>query len=115
METAFSFLSDTHCNKMYCYYTIMKALLAMIFITPLAWTKVVIPKSTTNIGLPVNLDNDNNLRAIDLIKILEEDINSTNEAKAQGESENEKVDSLTPLQIRNKTHVYTETSYRVMR
>ena len=69
----------------------MKALLAMIFITPLAWTKVVIPKSTTNIGLPVNLDNDDNLGAFDLIKILEEDTNFTKEAKTQGESKNEKI------------------------
>ena len=68
-----------------------------MFITQLAWTKVVIHKSTNNIGLPVNLDNDYNLGAFNLIKILEEDTNFTKEAKAQGESENEKVDSLTLL------------------
>ena len=100
---------------MYCYYTLMKALLAVIFITLLAWTKVVIPKSTTNIGLLVNLDNDDNLGVFNLIKILEEDTNSTKEAKAQGESKNENVDSLTPLQLRNKTLVYEETSCRVKR
>ena len=93
----------------------MKALLAMMFITPLAWTKVVIPKSTNNIGLLVNLDKDDNLGALDLMKILEEATKFTKEAKAQGESENEKVDSLTTLQLRNKTRVYEQTSHRQKR
>ena len=64
------------------YYTLMKALLALIFITPLAWTKVVVPKSTNNIGLLVNLDKDDNLGALDLMKILEEATKFTKEAKA---------------------------------
>ena len=58
-----------------------------MFITQLAWTKVVIHKSTNNIGLPVNLHNDDSLGAFDLIKIPEEDTKFTKEAKAQGESE----------------------------
>ena len=94
---------------MYCYYTQMKAILAMIFITLLTWTKLVVPKSTTNIGLTVNQG------AFNLIKILEEDTNSTKEAKTQGECENEKVDSLISLQLRNKTRVYEETSHRQKR
>ena len=68
----------------------------MIFIIPLALTKVVVPKSTTNIGFQVNLDNDDNVGAFYLTKILEEDTNFTKEAKTKGESENKKVDSLTP-------------------
>ena len=87
----------------------------VLLILPLDWTKVVIPKSTINIGLPGNLDNDENLGAFDLIKILEEATNFTKEAKAQGESENEKVDSLTTLQLRNKTWVYEQTSRRQKR
>ena len=78
----------------------------MIFIKPLALTKVVVPKSTTNIGFQVNLDNDDNVGAFYLTKILEEDTNFTKEAKPKGESENKKVDSLTPLQLKNKTRVY---------
>ena len=65
----------------------MKALLAMIFIITLASTKFIASKSTTNISLPVNLDNDDSLGAFDLIKIPEEDTKFTKEAKAQGESE----------------------------
>ena len=76
---------------MLCYYTLIKALLAVIFITKLAWTKGVVPKSTTNIGLLVNLDNDDNLGVFELIKILEQDTNITKEANTPGESENEEV------------------------
>ena len=72
---------------MHCYCTLIKALPAVMFITQLVWAKVVVHKSTTNIGLPVNLDNDDSLGAFDLIKIPEEDTNFTKEAKAQGESE----------------------------
>ena len=50
------------------YYTLMKALLALMFITPLAWTKVI-PISTNNIGLPLNLDKDENSGALDVMKI----------------------------------------------
>ena len=78
----------------------------MIFIIPLALTKVVVPKSTTNIGFQVSLDNDDNPGAFYLTKILEEDTNITRKAKTKGESENKKVDSLTPLQLKNKTWVY---------
>ena len=78
----------------------------MIFIIPLALTKVVVPKSTTNIGFQVNLDNDDNVGAFYLTKILEEDTNFTKEAKTKGESENKKVDSLTHLQRQNKIWVY---------
>ena len=63
----------------------MMALLAMMFITPLAWTKVAIPKSTTKIGVPVNLDKDDNLEVFNLKEILEEATNLTEEAKTQGE------------------------------
>ena len=87
----------------------------MIFIIPLALTKVVVPKSTTNIGFQVNLDNDDNLGAFYLTKILEEDTNFTKEAKTKGESENKKVDYLTILKIGNKTEVYKETSCRQKR
>ena len=78
----------------------------MIFIIPLALTKVVVPKSTTNIGFQVNLDNDDNLGAFHMTKKLEEDTNFTKEAKTKGESENKKVDSLTHLQRQNKIWVY---------
>ena len=37
----------------------MKALLALMFITALAWTKVI-PISTNNKCLPLDLDNDEN-------------------------------------------------------
>ena len=79
------------------YYTLLKALLAVMFITPLAWTKVVIPISTTNIGFPVKLDKDENLGALDVMKIMEEATKFTKEPKAQGECRNEKVDCLTTL------------------
>ena len=41
-----------------------------------------------------------------MTKILEEDTNFTKEAKTKEESENKKVDSLTPLQLKNKAGVY---------
>ena len=88
----------------------MKALLALMFITPLAWTKVVIPISTTNIGLPVNLDKDENLGALDVMKIMEEATKFTKEPKAQGECGNEKVDSLTTLQLRKTNWVHEQKS-----
>ena len=40
---------------MHYYYTLKKALLAMMFCTLMAWTKVFVLKSTTNNGLPLNL------------------------------------------------------------
>ena len=94
------------------FYTLMKALLAMMFITPLPWTKVVVPKSTTMIGVLVNLDKDDNCGVFKGIDILEETTNFTKEVKALGESEKERmryfntlVDSLTTLQLRNRTWV----------
>lgn len=110
-----TFFSDMQCSEMHCYYKVMKTLLAVIFITPMAWTKVVVPKSIINIGLLVNLDNDDNLGAFVLIKILEEDNNFAKEARAYGESQIEKVDSLTPLDLRNKNWVYEEISRRINR
>ena len=68
-----------------------------------------------NKGLLVNIDNNDNLEAFDLLKILKEDSNSAKEDKAQGEIENENVDYLTPLQLKNKTWVYEEKSWRVKR
>ena len=48
------------------YYTLMKALLALMFMTPLSWTKVI-PISANNKGLPLDLDNDENSGALDMM------------------------------------------------
>ena len=84
----------------------MKALLALMFITPLAWTKVVIPISTNN---------DENLGALDMMKIMEEANKFTKEPQDQGESGNEKFDSLTSLELRKTNWVHEQKSCRKKR
>ena len=86
-----------------------------MFITPLAWTKVVIPICTNNIGLPVNLDKDENLGALDVMKIMEEANKFTKEPQDQGESGNEKFDSLTTLELRKTNWVHEQKSRRKKR